>query len=54
MFKMSICNEKGFESICTFSGTGSIYPVTCIDEHYNGVEYEDDMHNTSIHFICCK
>lgn len=34
MIKLSICNEDGFESVIMFSGSGSIYPVTCLEEQF--------------------
>lgn len=34
MVKLSICNEEGLESVIMFAGSGSIYPVTCIEEQF--------------------
>jgi len=34
MVKLSICNEDGFESVIMFAGSGSIYPVTCLEEQF--------------------
>jgi len=34
MVKLSICNEDGLESVIMFAGSGSIYPVTCLEEQF--------------------
>jgi len=34
MVKLSISNEDGFESVIMFAGSGSIYPMTCLEEQF--------------------